>query len=172
MVRICSQSSVLSRKLFCLSAQGASVLSFVHVEAGIRAERSQHFVNDLLICLFALNFRRAHPGPLTIKRRLDRVVSDLTYIEVRILVFQETKTLGTITVTEGCRGGGMADAVDLKSIVRKDVRVRLPPSAPYLFLLFSRSINLAHVSSYSRDPVAKTIPVDTKRDEVICNQTK
>ena len=37
-----------------------------------------------------------------------------------------------------CRGGGMADAADLKSVVRKDVRVRLPPSAPYLFLLFSR----------------------------------
>ena len=33
-----------------------------------------------------------------------------------------------------CRGGGMADAADLKSVVRKDVRVRLPPSAPYLFL--------------------------------------
>ena len=48
----------------------------------------------------------------------------------RILVFQETQTLGTITVTNRCRGGGMADAVDLKSIVRKDVRVRLPPSAP------------------------------------------
>ena len=29
-----------------------------------------------------------------------------------------------------CRGGGMADAADLKSVVRKDVRVRLPPSAP------------------------------------------
>jgi hypothetical protein len=29
----------------------------------------------------------------------------------------------------------MADAADLKSVVRKDVRVRLPPSAPesYLF---------------------------------------
>ena len=31
-----------------------------------------------------------------------------------------------------CRGGGMADAADLKSVVRKDVRVRLPPSAPSL----------------------------------------
>ena len=29
-----------------------------------------------------------------------------------------------------CRGGGMADATDLKSVVRKGVRVRLPPSAP------------------------------------------
>ena len=28
----------------------------------------------------------------------------------------------------------MADAADLKSVVRKDVRVRLPPSAPILFL--------------------------------------
>ena len=26
----------------------------------------------------------------------------------------------------------MADAADLKSVVRKDVRVRLPPSAPLL----------------------------------------
>ena len=32
----------------------------------------------------------------------------------------------------------MADAADLKSVVRKDVRVRLPPSAPNLFLTFSR----------------------------------
>ena len=31
-----------------------------------------------------------------------------------------------------CRGGGMADAADLKSVVRKDVRVRLPPSAPFI----------------------------------------
>ena len=30
----------------------------------------------------------------------------------------------------------MADAADLKSVVRKDVRVRLPPSAPYLFREF------------------------------------
>ena len=28
----------------------------------------------------------------------------------------------------------MADAADLKSVVRKDVRVRLPPSAPATFL--------------------------------------
>src|SRR6185503_10832123 len=28
------------------------------------------------------------------------------------------------------RGGGMADATDLKSVDRKVVRVRLPPSAP------------------------------------------
>ena len=34
-----------------------------------------------------------------------------------------------------CRGGGMADAADLKSVVRKDVRVRLPPSAPYSTIL-------------------------------------
>ena len=27
-----------------------------------------------------------------------------------------------------CRSGGMADAMDSKSIVRKDVRVRVPPS--------------------------------------------
>jgi hypothetical protein len=41
----------------------------------------------------------------------------------------------TRDLIDRCRGGGMADAVDLKSIVRKDVRVRLPPSAPesYLF---------------------------------------
>ena len=32
----------------------------------------------------------------------------------------------------------MARSRDLKSVVRKDVRVRLPPSAPQLFLLFSR----------------------------------
>lgn len=28
-----------------------------------------------------------------------------------------------------CRGGGMADATDLKSVGRKVVRVRVPPSA-------------------------------------------
>jgi hypothetical protein len=32
-----------------------------------------------------------------------------------------------------CRGGGMADATDLKSVDRKVVRVRLPPSAPKHF---------------------------------------
>jgi hypothetical protein len=36
-----------------------------------------------------------------------------------------------------CRGGGMADATDLKSVVRKDVRVRLPPSAPFHLLRFA-----------------------------------
>ena len=49
--------------------------------------------------------------------------------------FKETERLGTLGLRTTCRGGGMADAADLKSVVRKDVRVRLPPSAPYLFLL-------------------------------------
>lgn len=31
-------------------------------------------------------------------------------------------------------GGGMVDAVDLKSIGRKAVRVRVPPRAPHLFI--------------------------------------
>lgn len=31
-------------------------------------------------------------------------------------------------------GGGMVDAMDLKSIVRKDVGVRVPPWAPTLFI--------------------------------------
>ena len=34
------------------------------------------------------------------------------------------------------RGGGMADATDLKSVDRKVVWVRLPPSAPLLISLF------------------------------------
>src|ERR1051326_5146297 len=42
----------------------------------------------------------------------------------------KNKSLGTIRVRITCRGGGMADAADLKFVVRKDVRVRLPPSAP------------------------------------------
>ena len=37
-----------------------------------------------------------------------------------------------------CRGGGMADATDLKSVVRKDVRVRLPPSAPIISIAYSQ----------------------------------
>ena len=35
-------------------------------------------------------------------------------------------------ITSVCRGGGMADAGDLKSPVCKDVRVRVPPPAPTL----------------------------------------
>ena len=39
-------------------------------------------------------------------------------------------SFGTV-VPKSRRSGGMADAVDSKSIVRKDVRVQLPPPAPY-----------------------------------------
>ena len=35
-----------------------------------------------------------------------------------------------------CRGGGMADATDLKSVDRKVVRVRLPPSAPIISITY------------------------------------
>ena len=35
-----------------------------------------------------------------------------------------------MSLVDGCRGGGMADAADLKFVPRKGVRVRLPPSAP------------------------------------------
>src|SRR6266404_1107370 len=35
-----------------------------------------------------------------------------------------------------CRGGGMADATDLKSVDRKVVWVRLPPPSPLLISLF------------------------------------
>ena len=38
----------------------------------------------------------------------------------------------------------MADAADLKSVVRKDVRVRLPPSAPFL-------ISLSHMIRLKRE---------------------
>ena len=34
----------------------------------------------------------------------------------------------------------MADATDLKSVVRKGVRVRLPPSAPIISTIYSQSI--------------------------------
>ncbi len=40
-------------------------------------------------------------------------------------------------LSKACRGGGMADATDLKSVVRKDVRVRLPPSAPFISITYS-----------------------------------
>ena len=43
----------------------------------------------------------------------------------------------------------MADATDLKSVVRKGVRVRLPPSAPLLILLFSRLPQLSPLSDLS-----------------------
>ena len=36
----------------------------------------------------------------------------------------------------------MADAVDSKSIVRKDVRVQLPPPAPFSRFFSSMKINL------------------------------
>src|SRR6185295_10166234 len=38
------------------------------------------------------------------------------------------------------RGGGMADATDLKSVDRKVVWVRLPPSAPIAFNNLQRSL--------------------------------
>ena len=41
----------------------------------------------------------------------------------------------TVTVSHISPGGGMADATDLKSVVRKDVRVRAPPRVPLLFEL-------------------------------------
>jgi hypothetical protein len=44
----------------------------------------------------------------------------------------------------------MADAADLKSVVRKDVRVRLPPSAPYLFFCFT-SFVVEMISTLSED---------------------
>ena len=37
-----------------------------------------------------------------------------------------------------CRGGGMADATDLKSVDRKVVRVRLPPSAPIFSIVYGQ----------------------------------
>jgi hypothetical protein len=39
-----------------------------------------------------------------------------------------------------CRGGGMADATDLKSVDRKVVRVRLPPSAPIISISYRHSL--------------------------------
>jgi hypothetical protein len=44
----------------------------------------------------------------------------------------------------------MADAADLKSVVRKDVRVRLPPSAPQRFL----SLLKQRSSSFEYDLIA------------------
>lgn len=40
---------------------------------------------------------------------------------------------------DNCSGGGMVDAEDLKSFVSNDVRVRVPPRAPFLWFL-SREI--------------------------------
>ncbi len=63
-----------------------------------------------------------------------------------------TEKLGKLELRTTCRGGGMADAVDLKSIVRKDVRVRLPPSAPIITLLFS------HLPSLSSGNDLRNVP--------------
>src|ERR1043166_1428705 len=46
------------------------------------------------------------------------------------MISRKRKRLVEFELRTTCRGGGMADAADLKSVVRKDVRVRLPPSAP------------------------------------------
>ena len=43
------------------------------------------------------------------------------------------------------RGGGMADATDLKSVVRKDVRVRLPPSAPFQISRFKKLVFVSRI---------------------------
>ena len=70
----------------------------------------------------------AEPG-----NKFERVVPHLPRTDVStsgILVFRATEILAILELRTTCRGGGMADAADLKSVVRKDVRVRLPPSAP------------------------------------------
>ena len=61
----------------------------------------------------------------------------------------------------------MADAVDLKSIVRKDVRVRLPPSAPEISLLcdFHQLSSCKILAPWIPMGIAER--VDTKPDEVI-----
>ena len=42
---------------------------------------------------------------------------------------------------DGAGGSGeMADATDLKSVVRKDVRVRLPPPAPIISMTYKQSL--------------------------------
>ena len=45
----------------------------------------------------------------------------------------------------------MADAADLKSVVRKDVRVRLPPSAPLINYFYFRLLPIY----FSMDVVAE-----------------
>src|SRR5215470_3884139 len=87
-------------------------------------------VDEVCFVLGALFFVLLLAGLKSTKyevRRTKHKAPSTTY-EVVCVIFQSTR----------CRGGGMADAADLKSVVRKDVRVRLPPSAPILFLRFSR----------------------------------
>src|ERR1051325_1934517 len=63
------------------------------------------------------------------------------------MISRKRKRLVEFELRTTCRGGGMADAADLKSVVRKDVRVRLPPSAP-------QRINLNHrLSLYQHNGV-------------------
>jgi hypothetical protein len=46
----------------------------------------------------------------------------------------------------------MADATDLKSVVRKDVRVRLPPSAPIISITYGWLIGfLSHLHNGVRE---------------------
>ena len=47
----------------------------------------------------------------------------------------------------------MADAADLKSVVRKDVRVRLPPSAPTIVLAFWYDFLFSNRPSFAPLPV-------------------
>ena len=53
---------------------------------------------------------------------------------------EKSKGLLEFELRTTCRGGGMADAADLKSVVRKDVRVRLPPSAPLQHFLLQQGL--------------------------------
>lgn len=60
-----------------------------------------------------------------------------------------------------CPGGGMADAVDLKSPVRKGVRVRLPPRA-----LLTTALQLkAAVLSLAMRPTPQAKPNFVFRNE-------
>ena len=59
-----------------------------------------------------------------------------------------------------CRGGGMADAEDSKSSVRKHVRVQVPPSAPELPRDYAGySANAHPLPSGCRANLASTWPV-------------
>ena len=67
----------------------------------------------------------------------------------------------TLTLLPRCPGGGMADATDLKSVIRKGVRVRVPPRVPLqnhekmLYYLINRPFLFCKVSAIVRTCLLK-----------------
>ena len=70
--------------------------------------------------------------------RMFAVLQTLSGADLSAVMLMRSRALPKMARIAGseCRGGGMADAEDSKSSVRKHVRVQVPPSAPKFLFSF------------------------------------